>query len=176
MCSIALFAGCSQQNMDMSTMKPPERAKELDQLEAFVGTWNTTGEMNMGGKTIQVTSTETAVWECDKRVLVTRSECNIPDMGKMSSIIVYTYDAKEKEFETHFFDSMGMSAKGEMTWCEKTKTWTMTGKGTNPMTGQMTYWTGNMTMPDSSTMNWDWTSKDGWGHVTESGKGTAKRS
>jgi hypothetical protein len=176
MCSIAFFAGCAQPTMDMSAMKPPERPKELDQLETFVGNWTMTGEMTMAGKTMPMTGTSTAAWDCDRRIIVERGEANCGDMGKMTSLGIYGWNAQEKEFETHYFESTGMAAKGEMVWCDKNKCWCMTGKGIEPMSGKMSYWSGTVKMPDSSTMDWTWLSKDGWGNVMMSGKGTAKRS
>ena len=44
-----LATGCSQQKMSMENMKAPERPKELDKLDFFVGTWTGTSEMKMPG-------------------------------------------------------------------------------------------------------------------------------
>jgi hypothetical protein len=167
--------------MDPSAMKPPARPAELDRLEPWVGTWQSTGEMKMSdGKTMHMTGTFTIGWECDRTVLVERMEetCDeMKDMGKIYGLIVFTWDAHEKEYETAFFNNMSMSADGDMKYNEATKTWTMTGEGYNPMLGQKTHWIGKITMPDSSTMEWTWTTWDAWKmKKLEEGKGTAKRS
>jgi len=168
--------GCSQQPMDMSTMKPPARPVELDQLEPWVGRWNATGEWTMDGKTCKVNGTSTIAWECDKRALVEKSESEMEDMGKMSMMVVYTYDTDAKNFKTFFASSMGDANMGEMKRCEKGGCWRISGKGKNPMTGQTTWFEGCIKMPDNSTMEWTWSEWDSWKlKKLGEGKGTAKR-
>ena len=177
----AVAAGCQQpqHNMDPSAMKMPPRAAELDRLEQWVGTWQGTGEMKgPDGKTMHMASTSTIGWECDRNVLVEKMEGSCEEMKdmKMVGMVVYRWDANEKEYETTFFDNMGMAADGDMTYNESTKTWKMKGEGYNPMHGQKTHWVGEVKMPDSSTMEWTWATYDAWKmKKLEEGKGTAKR-
>lgn len=181
MCTAMLMVGCAKpQQMDPSAMKMPARAAELDRLEQWVGTWQSTGEMKgPDGKTMHMTSTSTVGWECDRNVLVERMEGTCEEMKdmKMVGMVVYRWDPNDKEYETAFYDNMGMAADGDMTYNEATKTWTMKGEGYNPMHGQKTHWVGQVKMPDSSTMEWTWETWDAWKmKKLEEGKGTAKRS
>lgn len=174
---LCIGSGCSQKPMDMSAMKPPERAKELDMLEPWVGRWTSTGEFTMGDKPMKTTGTAEISWDCDKRVLVERCTEDMGEMGKSSSLILYTYDAKDKVFRTYYTSSMGDASAGEMKWCEKDKCWCMKAKGRDPMTGETMIWEGCFKMPDNSTMEFNMTMWDGWKmKKMGTGKGTAKRS
>ncbi|HKQ50496.1 MAG TPA: DUF1579 family protein [Phycisphaerae bacterium] len=180
LCAAAAAVGCAKpQNMDPSAMKMPSRPAELDRLESWVGTWQSTGEMKgADGKTMHITGNSTIGWECDRTVLVEKMEGTCEEMKemKMMGMGVYTWDAHEKEYETAYYDNMGTAADGDMTYNESTKTWKMTGEGYNPMHGQNTHWVGEVKFPDSSTMEWTWATYDAWKmKKLEEGKGTAKR-
>lgn len=176
LCLAAAGVGCNQpQKMDMSAMKPPPRPAELDMLEPWVGQWASSGEMTMGGKTMRMTGTGTIAWDCDRRVLVERAEEDMGDMGKSSALILYSWNAKDKKFNTYYANSMGMASAGDMTYDERTKTFHMTGKGPNPMTGEMTRFDGYVSMPDNSTMDWRGKESGMWGNTLGEFKGTAKR-
>lgn len=177
MCTAAAVAGCSQQQkMDMSAMKPPERPKELDNLEPWVGSWSNTGEMKMSdGKMMKMTGNSTIAWECDKRVLVERAESEMEGMGKSSTMILYSWNPKAKSFNAWYCSSMGEASAGEMTYNEKSKTFHITGSGPNPMTGETTRFDGYVTMSDNSTMDWRGKESGMWGNCLGEFKGTAKR-
>ena len=179
-CAAAVaFTGCAKPQMDPSAMKPPERPKELDQLEPWVGSWATEGEMTMAeGNTMKMTGTADIAWDCDRNVLVEHMEGasdSMKDM-KMLGLAIYSWNAKKKKFYSYYFNNMPMSAEGNLTYNEATKTWKMTGEGYNPMVGQNTHWVGTITMPDNNTMNWKWTTRDAWKlRKLEEGTGTARR-
>jgi hypothetical protein len=181
LCTAAATTGCQKpRHMDPSAMQPPPRAAELDRLEQWVGTWQTTGEMKgCDGKIMHMTGMSTVAWECDRTVLVDRMETvceEMKDMGKMTMLSVYRWDATEKEYEMNWFDSFGTASDGDMTYNEATKTWHITGDGYNPMYRQNTHFAGSVRMPDSSTMEWIWTVWDAWKMTKlEEGKGTSKR-
>lgn len=162
--------------MDPSAMKPPERPKQLDMLEAFVGNWTMSGEDKMGDKTTSMTGKFTCAWECDRNVLVEKMECSMGDMGKMSGMIVYSYDSKEKEFETVFFNNMGFTQEGDLSYDEKNKSWNFSGSGHDPMLNQWAKWNCTIRFVDSSTMEMTSCTKDMWGKSLCTGKMTAKRS
>ncbi len=177
LCTAVAIAGCAQpQPMDMSKMKAPERPKELDQLEPWVGNWTMTGEGTMGGQKMTSTGTANLAWDCDKWVMVERMNEKMGEMN-MSGLIVWTWCPKKKKFENHYYNNMGEASSGEMTWCEKDKCWCMKGKGTDPMTGQPSIFEGCIKMPDNNSMEFCWSMWDGW-HMKKlgEGKGTAKRS
>src|SRR5262245_15510570 len=82
--------GCNKpQKMDPSAMRPPPRPVELDQLEPWVGSWSTSGDMTMpDGKSMKMSGNSTIAWECDRRVLMERAEGEMEGMpGKDISII-----------------------------------------------------------------------------------------
>lgn len=176
-CSMAVIAGCSQKQMDMSAMKPPERPKELDMLESWTGTWQATGDMTMAdGKTMKSSGKSTIGWECDKFVLVEKMEHEMEGMGKMSGMVVYSWNPGAKCYNTNYFSSMGECSGGTMKYDADKKCFCMSGKGKNPMTGETTNYVGHMKLTDSSTMEWTWEEWDGWKmKKTCCGKGIAKR-
>ena len=178
-CAAVAVAGCAQpQPMDMSKMKAPERPKELDQLDPWVGNWAVTGEATMNGQKMTSTGTSTISWDCDKWVLVEHMTAKMGEMNE-SGMVVYTWCTKDKKFTTFYCNNMGEASTGEMTYCEdnKCKCWCMKGKGPNPMTGETMIFEGCLKMPDNNTMDFSWSMWDGW-HLkkTGEGKGTAKRS
>lgn len=177
LCIAAAVSGCGQpQKMDMSAMKPPERPKELDQLEPWVGNWTTSGEGTWEGKPMKATGTSSITWECDRMVLVGRGEEDSEGMGKSSMLEVYTWNPKTKRFNAHYFNSMGVESHGDMTYDANTKTHHITGKGPDPMTGKTTIFEGDSKMIDSNTYEWTWAMWDGWKiKKTGEGKGTMKR-
>jgi hypothetical protein len=181
LCTAAAI-GCQQpqHSMDPSAMKMPPRAAELDRLEPWVGTWQTSGEMKMpDGKVMHMTGTSTVAWECDRTILVEKMEGSVDemkDMGKFMMMGVYRWDAKDREYESNWYDNMGTASDGDMTYNAATNTWRMTGDGYNPMHGQNTHFVGEVTMPDNNTMNWTWTVWDSWKmKKLEEGKGTSTR-
>lgn len=177
LCSAMTIAGCAEpKKMDMSQMKMPERPKELDQLEPWVGNWTLSGECSMGGQKQTSTGSFTIGWECDRWVLVERMTGQMGEM-KEAGMVVYTWCPKAKKFKTMYYNNMGEVSAGEMTYCEKEKCWCMKGKGTNPMTGQPSVFEGCIKMTDNNNMEFCWSMWDGW-HLKKlgEGKGTAKRS
>lgn len=178
-CCTMIAAGCADQNkkMDMSAMKPPPRPAELDKLDAWVGTWNSTAEMCMGGKTMKMSGKSTVAWDCDKHVLVERATQDMEGMGTSCSVILYGWDADKCDYKVAYFSSMGEGNMGHMKWDEKKGAFTMRAKGKNPMTHQTTTFEMEIRMPDSNTMNFCFAEWDGL-HLKKmgEGKGTAKRS
>jgi hypothetical protein len=177
LCGLVL-AGCSQQKMDMSSMKPPVRAAELDMLEPMVGNWSFTGEMKMpDGKVIKNSGTSSSAWECDRRVLVERAEEQMEGMPEKNySFAIYTWNPDKKAFNTHYINSMGHESHGMMTYDPATKIYHMTGKGPDPMTGQTSHFDGHFKMIDNSTGEWEFGIWDAWKlSKTMEGKGTITR-
>lgn len=175
-CSASLLAGCAEQKMDMSAMKPPARPAQLDKLEGFAGNWTSSAEMCMGGKNMKMTGSSTIAWDCDKRVLVERATNEMEGMGKSSEMVIYSWDSDKCEYMVAYFSSMGEGNVGYMKWDEKKGAFMMRGKGKNPMTHQTTIFEMEMRMPDNNTMTFSWSEWDGL-HMKKmgEGKGTAKR-
>jgi hypothetical protein len=180
-CTAAAIAGCQEpQKMDMSAMKPPERPRELDSLDAWAGNWTMTGEGKMGDMTMKMSGSSTISWECDKRVMIARTEADCTGMGpdpmKESAVEIYTWNPKTKKFNTHYFNNMGVESHGDMTYDAATKTYHITGKGPDPMSGKTMHFEGDAKLVDSSTVDWTWCMWDDWKiKKTGEGKGTMKR-
>lgn len=184
-CSFAVLAGCSQQqqgmnNMDPSAMQPPPRPAELDQLNPWVGKWETTAEMTMpDGKKMTGTGSSESAWDLDKRVVIERSTFSMGEMGTMQGMGIFTYCPVTKKFKTAWFSSMGEASMGTMWWDEAKKCWCMKANYISPMTGEPTEFTGTITMPDNNTMNWEMTESTvgflGMKTKCWEGKGVSKR-
>ncbi len=185
--SFAAITGCqkpSGQACCDTKGGPPPRPCELDKLDSWVGSWASTGEMKMcDGKTMTMNGTSTVAWECDKRVLVEKMSEKISGDPKadgmnmdMNGMVVTAWCCKEKKLKTTYYNNMGEISCGTMTYCDKSHTWCMKGKGLDAMSGKMAIWEGTMKMPDNNTMEWTWTQWDG-SHMKKMmhGSGTAKR-
>lgn len=174
----SLLTGCASPKHDMSDMKPPERAAELDKLDAFAGNWEYTMEMKMEGmeKPETYSGTSYATWECDRRLLVERVEGDMGEMGKFHGLAIYTWDPQDKVFRTFWFDNMGSMHHGTMKYDEATKTWNTKGEGENLNTGERTRGKGWMKCVDDNTVKWGGTEYDSWGWKKKSEMtGTSKR-
>lgn len=166
---------------DMKQMKPPERPKELAMLEPMVGSWKATAECHMAGmdKPMSGHGTHTLQWECGGWLLVERMEWEMPDMaemGKMIGMACYSFDPKEKEFETCWMNNFGEVADGDMRYDEASKVWHIKSDGCNRLTGQKSRSKGTMRMPDANTIEWTHVEYDASGmNKTMEMKGTSKR-
>lgn len=176
---VAWLAGCQQPAHDMS-QGPPPRPAELDQLDAWVGTWKGTGEMTMygpeGEQKMTTTGTESVKWICDNRVLMSEMEYEMGDMGAMKGLWLATWDPQAKKFRTWWFDNMGSVGEGTMWKDADTGEWIMRSKGRDAMTGESRMEKSRSKMTDSGTMEWSFTEYDGWGFSKKmSGTGTSKK-
>lgn len=157
-------------------MKPPERPRELDLLEPWLGTWQDSGEFKAcGGRVIKSTGTHEISWDLDKRILIERMNADMGEMGKMAGLAIYSYDPREKEFDYRFYGNNGETSRGELDYNEKTKVWTMEVKGRNPMVGAFAA-KGTFSMLDRDTIEWTWKEWDALKlQKFMEGKGTVKR-
>lgn len=174
----SLLTGCASPKHDMSDMKPPERAAELDKLDAFAGNWEFNIQMTMEGQNepFACTGTSYATWECDRRLLVERVEGDMGEMGKFHGLGIYTWDPQDKVFRTFWFSNMGEMEHGTMRYDEATHTWTMKGEGQNLVTGERTRGKGTCKASDANTMEWTGAQYDSWGWTKKMEmKGTSKR-
>jgi hypothetical protein len=170
-------AGCAQPQRDPSSMKPPERPRELDLLAGWVGNWKDAGELkSCDGRITQTKGTHEVAWDLDKRILVERMTTDMGAMGKVNGLAIYSYNPREKQFEYQFYGNNGETSSGDMTYSEKKKDWTLRVRSHNPFTGQPTVGEGKFTMPDPNTIEWAWKEWDALKlqkHVD--GKGIVKR-
>jgi len=175
--AMAPLTGCMPKMTieDLKAMKP-QRPAELDRLDAFVGTWESTGECTMAGldETVKARMTETYRWDGDGWYLVSSGMFSMDEMGDMKGTGVWMYDSKAKKYRMSWVDSMGGMAVGESRYDEKKDTWTMKGSGYGPM-GKTTSkaW---FKFVDPDTMEWEW-SEYGMGGLMKimSMKGTSRR-
>lgn len=90
------------------TAQPPRPGPEQKRLEAFVGTWNTQGEIRGGdsGPAAKFHATDTYEWLPGGFFLVHRWDAHMPD-GNTQGIEIIGYDASSKAYTMHTFDSQG---------------------------------------------------------------------
>ena len=158
------LTGCIPK-MTIEEMKSgmPKRPPELDKLNMFVGTWEGTGEVEfaMLDQPLKTTSKSTTEWGCDGWCVIERGTFEMEEFDPMDGIGVWTYDLKGKKYRGFWVDSMGMTSTATATWCDKTKTWKMKGKGHDPWGRNI--WKGTVTLTDPNTMEWEMTQWDGSG-------------
>ncbi len=158
--SLMALAGCQRPPMDM---KPPQRPAELDELNVWVGRWESTGECRMGDspEAIACSSSNTVTWEADRWILVERFEGKMGDEEHVCrGVGVYTWNPKTRQYESWWFDSHGGVGKGTWRYDANTKTWTAKAKSQNPVTGMSSVGEGTVKMPDNNTIEWTWTEWD----------------
>jgi hypothetical protein len=98
---------------------------ELKKLDYFVGTWNTTGNMQTGpsGGGGTVSATDKISWQGGQFFLIGQSEFTTP-MGKGSELAVWGYDPGRKVFTYDSFSSDGEHEIGTGRFDGATWTWT----------------------------------------------------
>lgn len=177
MLAAVLVTGCAQPKVNLQDMKAPERPVELDQLDAWAGTWAFTGEMKCAGadKPMTCTGTETYAWDVDRRVLVSHSDMTMGDGSKMKGLGLFTWDPVAKNYPGWMFDSWGAMATGYATTDDGGKTWKMKSKGRGP-DGAATVGETTVKIPDANTMEWTFTEWDSWKlNKRMEGQGVSKR-
>lgn len=161
---LALIPGCASCGFDASAMKDRIAARpvELDRLNALSGKWRTEGEVRMLGlgDPIHTTGKSEANWECDRRLLVERSSFDMGTLGPMSGVSVWSFDARSKHYEMHWFDSFGESAKGTAWFNAKKNTWEMRVRGRNAITDIVA--DGTIRIVNDDTLEWTWKQYDAW--------------
>lgn len=90
----------------MATMKPSENHKFLAQ---FVGKWETTTRLRMGGpadKPLETKGTAEYRWLVEGKWLLREAEGSMPMMGKVKSFTIFGYDNYKHKFVSTQVDSM----------------------------------------------------------------------
>ncbi|MCC7291014.1 MAG: DUF1579 family protein [Phycisphaerales bacterium] len=161
--AVSAITGCQQKAASMEDMmQPPPRPAELDKLNVFVGTWESTGEMRMAGsdEVMQHKGTNTVSWDCDNRVLFERFEASMEGESPFKGIGVWSYDSGSGRYRIYWFDSFGSTNTGWATHDEKTDTWHFKGQGN--MGGKTSVIEGTARMIDKNTMEWSHIEWDSW--------------
>lgn len=160
-CCLVVVTGCQKPAATCAEQGPPPRPAELDKLNAWSGTWNSTCEMTMctpkGDQKSTCSGKETAKWILSDRYL--RSECEYdmgPEMGKMTGESTMSWCPKAKKYMSSWMDSMGGHACGEMWWDEAKNQWMMKGKGMMP-DGSPSCSEGWIKFTSDKTMEWGFT-------------------
>jgi hypothetical protein len=100
---------------------------DLVPLDAFVGVWETQGEIKAGpsGQAVSFKASDTYEWLPGGHFLLHRFNADMPE-GTVSGIEVIGYSQVNKSYHMHSFDSLGnvivMNARVEK------DTWTFTGE------------------------------------------------
>lgn len=86
----------------------PSPGPELKRLGAFIGTWNTEGEIraSSGGPPIRIRATDHYEWLPGKFFLVHRWDADMPD-GKTQGIEIIGYNEANRNYPMYSFDSQG---------------------------------------------------------------------
>jgi len=102
-CAVVLLSGCMPK-MTIEQMKEmmPKRPAELDQLNAFVGRWETEGQMTMAmlEEPVKTSGTNETKWDGDGWFIVNRGTCHMGDLDPMIGVETIAYDARAKKFRT----------------------------------------------------------------------------
>ncbi len=178
--TIAVLAGCGEkptiEMIQAEIAKERPRPTQLDHLNQFVGTWESTGEMTFPTieGAIAYRGTSTAQWDADNRVVVERMT---GEMGSssMSGLSMFWWDDRDKVFRNLWVDSFGASIQGEAEYDAETNCWKMKGKGVDPHSGGRTSAVGTIKLVDENTMEWTHSEKNAWGITILNLKGVSKR-
>jgi hypothetical protein len=136
---------------------PPKTSAEAKRLGVFVGKWTAEGELKPGpmGPGGKMPITRTCDWTYDGIGLLCREIDTIPGMGKVSHVILISYDAHAGDYV--LFNASNL---GHIWICRGTvnaDTWTWTGQHT--MDGETMY----------LRLTQKWTSKDSFDFKDEGG-------
>jgi hypothetical protein len=136
---------------------------ELDRLEAWIGEWESTGEVRPAGtgRVLATRGVETLTWECDRRFVLERMRWETEGGGKEEALAVRTWDPHARRYRSWYFDSNGMVGHSWMTYDAPSRTWRVETEGSDPETCEPT--AGRMTIQeaDRDTLEWSYTEFDG---------------
>ena len=156
--SVVMDSGCTP-SMTIEEMKAmmPNRPVELDQLNAFVGTWDHTGFATMAGlgEPVATTCESEVRWEGDGWYMVDGATCTMAGFDAVGMNAVWAYDSRARVFRTNWVDAMGSFGVGTMRYDKKTDTWHMEGRSYKPfgtVTGK-----GTVKFLAADTREWVWT-------------------
>lgn len=130
LCGTVLLSGCMPK-MTIEQMKAemPRRPAELDELDAFVGTWEFDGEATFAmledEQPLKTTGRAVYQWEANRSYLVGHSEIRIADFDPIRGLETWTYDTRTGRFRGTWTDSMGTIALGECSYDEEDGRWEM---------------------------------------------------
>jgi len=176
LCAVALLVGCMPK-MTIEELKEemPQRPPELDQLNDFVGKWESTGQADFAflDETLKTHGNWEANWEGDGRYLVTRHEGTIEKLGTMTGLETSTYDSNNGMYRSTWTDSFGSVGIGHSTYDADTRTWHLVYSTLHGPWGKSTM-KGTMKLVNDDTMDWSWTEYMGWTKTAEM-SGTARR-
>ncbi|MGI8785996.1 MAG: DUF1579 family protein [Acidobacteriota bacterium] len=107
----------------------PKPGPEHKRLGYFIGTWNVEADMKPSpfGPAGKFTATDRVEWLAGGFFAVLHSEMTTP-MGPMFGLAVFSYNAEEKVYRYHAFNSMGMFEDSRGTVSGGTWNWTSEGK------------------------------------------------
>src|ERR671918_1085387 len=110
-----------------NAQQPPKPDPALKRLDAFVGKWNTEGQMKESpfGPAGKIIGTDTYEWLAGGFFLLHRVDVRMGDQ-KNESIEIIGYDASTKTYPMHSFDSQGNSLVMEAELVDDT--WSFTGE------------------------------------------------
>jgi len=133
-----------------------ERPAELDRLDAWIGEWESTGEVLPAGsdKPIKSKGRESLSWECGKRFVLERMNWEVEGSPTEEALAVRTWDAKGRVYRSWYFDNQGMVGHSRMTYDEASQTWTGKTKGHDPTSGEPTAGTITIRQVDPDTLEW----------------------
>jgi hypothetical protein len=97
-------------NSTKASQQPPKPNPALKRLEAFVGKWNTQGQIKESpfGPTGKIIGTDTYEWLSGGFFLIHRVNVRMGDQ-RNESIEIIGYDTSSKTYPMHSFDSQGNS-------------------------------------------------------------------
>ena len=162
------LVGCQQPEAGMAHGHdgPPPRPAELDKLDSFIGNWTTTCDMTMNGETTKCQGAGSSSWALDNRVVISKFEFDMGEMGKMQGMEVLTWDPSAGKYRTYWFDSMGGVGEGTMRYDDKSGMWVSKGSSIDGMSGEARANSGTMKVLDSGKHEWSFKETDPWGFKT----------
>ena len=155
----SMFAGTGcMPSMTIEEMKAmmPTRPVELDQLNAFIGTWDHSGTATMAGVDAALDSSGTSEvrWEGDGWYMVEQGKMTLAGFDPMGMQGVWAYDAKAKVFRTNWVDTMGSFGVGTVRYDSKKDMWHM--KAKSHMAFGTSTGKGTVKFVDKDTQEWVW--------------------
>jgi hypothetical protein len=156
-----LFAFAAQAQMQM-----PKPGPEHKKLDYFLGTWSTDGDMKPGpmGPGGKFTGTSHDEWMDGGFFIVIHSDMKMP-MGTGTGLAVMGYNADQKKYTYHEFNSMGEAEAATGTVDGDTWTWT----DENKMNGNVVHgrYTMKILSPTSYTFKYEVSQDGNWTTVMD---------
>ncbi len=148
-----MLVGCAASNVDLASVKRPDRAPELDAYQTFVGSWTWQAETIVPEDSdTKWSGTAEWEWELDKRCLEGEIFSK-SDKAEFKATGIWSWHPTRKKYMWWMFNDWGFPQQGTASYCSESKSWRMDYKSVG-LDGTASTGRYEMKVVDDDTLEW----------------------